>query len=327
MFLSFLGLVMFVLAVQCIFARKAEAGYNPELQIGVEEVEEVLGGKVADLIKIESVKSAEELIKYIETDSNAFYPATQNYKVCEMLLRQGGYFNQVMQMLMKRHNPDKPQAALLCRIAHAYYEYGTQVKDKKEARELYKKGIDFIAPFLDTAKGTKGERAYMIYWSALNSTYYYQSKLGVLSLFKLGAIMKILDRAINEDPKFPQNYYLKGNIYENVPFGKYGDKFLMIKNYNTGYKVGNTEKLHIGIALAKALLKRNWDVDRKRKEAKKRNIDSDGTPMNMSDQEYAIEVCKQISALYYARRDVYRAERYGKMCKEAEELVAHYKKA
>lgn len=337
MMLSLLLFVLMLVTVQLIFSTKAEAkiaqivedetAVNPELQLDINEVEEVLGGKIGDFITIEEIKDSSEIAKFTETDRKAYYPATQNYKAVEILLRQGGFFKEVMQILEKRHNPEKPQAALLSRIAHAHYETGIQVEDKKEARELFKKGIKYIEPYIDTATGTTGERTYLIYWYGLNKIMYYQYKYGLFALFTIDSVMKIVDRAIAEDPRFPQTYYLKAHMYENVPFGKWGDKFKMVQNYAKAYEVANAGKLHIGNAFAKALVKRNWDVDRKGKEAQKRKVESDGTPMNLSDQEYAVEISKFIIELYYSRPDVYRADRYGLMCKEAEEIVEKFGRA
>ena len=216
-------------------------------------------------------------------------------QVEKMIVNQ--QYVQAIQLAKSMFVPEKPKATVLSVLAKAYYGLGDSQTQKKVRLKTFEEGMDFIEPYVDTAIGTKRERAFLAYWYAVYNSKCAEEKGAINSLWNVPKLVKLCDKAIAIDPTLGHSYFLKGMVYKNVPIGQYSDKFLMAVNLSAALK-NDPNNIFFMVEFADALKSRNWQVDTKKDHARKKNLENDGTPMNLSDWEYALQLVNKAIAIY-----------------------------
>ena len=156
----------------------------------------------------------------------------------------------------------------------------------------FTKGMDISKQFLDITYGEKLTRAEIIFWYTAN----YGSRgetIGIKeSLDIVPDLFNLADRALALDPTFAAPYLLKGRIDSSVPSFLGGDKFRMGVNLSKAILYNPTD-MSVLVDSSVAFINRDWNVSDKRKKAINNKGETDGTPSNISDKEYAKKLLNQ----------------------------------
>jgi hypothetical protein len=233
-------------------------------------------------------------------------------------LHDNGKYGQALSALRANLDPASPQAAILHRICKSNYEIANAIQKRKPRIKAFETAMKEVEIYLKNSQGSKRDRATLYHWYGILSSKRAES-VGVFeSLGNVPNLMNILDKSLSIDPTFTDPYYIKGMIHKAVPFGKYGDKYLMSVYFSRAVK-GTPDNIFMLTDFAKALDSRNWNTRKKQRVANKNKTDSDGTPMNLTDREYAIKVAQMALQEFDKKTNPSLQEK--KKIKEAEELL------
>ncbi|MCG8569969.1 MAG: hypothetical protein MJB14_07490 [Spirochaetes bacterium] len=200
------------------------------------------------------------------------------------------------QLLDNALDLNDPDPAIVWRIGWVYYEYAVKTSDKDERISQCDQGIAFLKKYYNMSNGIDSEKAKVRYWFAVLSSKRAET-IGIFeSLGNIPNLMKYCQEALELDPDYGEPYFLMAMIYKEVPFGQYGDKWEMGSHFSKAFQY-EPETLYILVDGAYGFYKRNWDVNKKKDNNKKRKK-TDGTPENLTDREYAKQVLQKAIALY-----------------------------
>lgn len=210
--------------------------------------------------------------------------SAQNWTTIDNFYRDGKY-NEGLKEALTLLNQNKTNISLLWRISRFYLEIGDETKDKKEKIATYSKGMEIAEPYINNTNDPKEERAQLFFWYTAN--FASRSKaIGIMeSINTLPKLFELVDQNIAIDPTFAAPYLLKGRIDLEVPSFLGGNVFRMGESFSLAIKY-NPKDLSVLVDAADGFYKRNWDANRKKREAEKQNK-TDGTPENLSDREYS----------------------------------------
>jgi len=222
----------------------------------------------------------------------------KDYEAADELYTQGKYTDglKMLEMEFVQANPD-PE--LIWRLSRFYFEIAEQTdkKNKKVKIEYYTKGMDIAKQFLEITYGDKLARAQIIFWYTAN----YGSRgetIGIKeSLDIVPELFNLADRALELDPTFAAPYLLKGRIDSSVPSFLGGDKFRMGVNLSKAIYY-NPNDMSLLVDSSVAFLNRDWSVSEKKKKAVNKQGETDGTPLDLSDKDYAKKLLEQAVELY-----------------------------
>jgi hypothetical protein len=213
-------------------------------------------------------------------------------------LYHDGKYQEGLNILLTMHDKNKPDPAVIWRICRMYYEIADLIpnKDKQKKINKFNEALDFTRPYLDLQTGDKLDRAQIVFWYAASLGSRGET-IGIKeSLDTVKDLFKLADKAISIDPTFAAPYLLKGRIDDAVPSFLGGDKFRMSINLTKGIEL-NPKDMNLLVDSAHAFIKRDWDVEKKRKNASKMNK-TDGSPQNLSDREYAKQILNMAIKVY-----------------------------
>lgn len=209
-------------------------------------------------------------------------------------------YDEALEMLKKEVIGNSEDPAFVWRIGRLMYEAADKLpaKPKEDKIAEFTKAMDYLEPYLNMQNGDKYDRANIIFWYGAN----FGARGEVIgikeSLSIIPELFNLADKALQIDSSFALPYHLKGRIDMAVPFFLGGDKFRMGINFSKAVKC-LPDDLYILVDAATAFYKRNWDVDKKRKVSKDKN-ETDGTPQNLSDREYAEQLIDRVIKIYKA---------------------------
>jgi hypothetical protein len=171
-------------------------------------------------------------------------------------------------------NPDNINTAWLIAQETAFIS-GT-LNDKKIKIEMYEKGIMYTAPFLNKLSKDPKEQANLLYWYTVN----YASKIKEQGIFAgrqglniIPEVFKLIDKCIEFNPELSEAYFFRGKLYGEIPEFLGGNKIKMEINYTESLKFADEDlKIFLKLEILKSLLKRNWTIEKKIKEASKQKI-------------------------------------------------------
>jgi hypothetical protein len=242
-------------------------------------------------------------------------------------LDYNGKYSEALKILTENNDPANPDLKIIWRIGRETFEVGDRLLTKDEKVIFFDQGIEATKSFIDIDYGNKRDRAEIIHWYAVN----YASKMKVLGIFAgresmkvLPNVFKLIDRCIKIDPTYTPAYFFKAKLQEDVPFFLGGDKFEMAINYQKVLKYAEEkENFFYMVDIAKSFYNRNWSI--KKKEKALRNNESyqtDGTPPNLSDREYAYQLFLNAKQKYdnskkHSKRDI---DKYKELLKLIEQI-------
>lgn len=227
---------------------------------------------------------------------------------------------EALELMKGQLDKASPDTALLWRIGWAYYEQVDNSKDKSQKIKVADEALNFLKPYLSLTKGVRQERAKIIFWYAVIYSLRGQAKGIFDSLSSLPEIVSLCKKSIALSPQFASPYHLMGLIGEAVPIGEYSNKFIMGENFTLAIKY-EPENITILVDSGRSIMKRGWDVDKKKSQNNKYKR-SDGTPVNLSDKQYAKQLLEKAVRLYETRGKMLSVDidRY----KEAKELLKKF---
>ncbi|MBN2545283.1 MAG: hypothetical protein JXB50_05750 [Spirochaetes bacterium] len=230
-----------------------------------------------------------------------------------------GKYNEALDYLLKEI--DKPDAdiGLRWRIAMTTFEITNNISNNKEKIKYFDIGIKVTKDYLDIENINKRDRAEIIHWYMIN----YASKLKVLGIFAgresmtiIPEIIKNMDKCIEIDPEYAGSYFFKGKLYIDIPHFLGGDKFKMGVNLIKAINYADdNQMIPLYTGSAECFIIRNWSVEKKKNlKDKKNNPISDGTPLELSDIEYARLLLNKVINIYNEKNDpsVRETENYNK---------------
>lgn len=185
---------------------------------------------------------------------------------------------------------------LIWRSGWAYYEIVINESKKSDKIAEAEKGMQLLEPYINLKAGDRLDRAKILYWYAVLSSLKAEAKGIFDSLGNLPAIFELCKKANSLAPTYPLAYHLMGMVGEAVPIGEFGDKFVMAENFSLAMKY-DPQNVTTMVDFARALIKRDWDVDKKASQKKKYKR-PDGTPENLTDKQYAKALLEQAIHVY-----------------------------
>lgn len=219
-------------------------------------------------------------------------------KQTDELHRLGNYQNELI-LLTNSFDKNNPQPEIIWRIGRSTFEIAEKINDKELKIKKYQEAIDFLAPYLEINNGTKRERALIIHWYAANLGSKANTQ-GVLDSLDIVPDLRMLaDKAQSIDPTFSDPYFVKARIDDRLPSLLGGDKFRMGSNMSKALELNSTD-ITVYVDGAKAFYNRNWSA-KKKNEIKNKKGKSDGTPLTLSDREYAMKLINIAIKLYENR--------------------------
>lgn len=225
-----------------------------------------------------------------------------------------GKYEEALKLLVDNNDVSNPDLKIIWRIARETFEIADKLSSKDEKVKFFDQGIEITKPFIDIEYGDKRDRAEMIHWYAVN----YASKMKVLGIFGgresmnvLPNVFKMINRCIEIDPEYASAYFFKAKLQDDAPFFLGGDKFEMAVNYQNVLKYADEkEQFFFLVDIAKSFYNRNWSIKKKEDVSnRKDNYQSDGTPEDLSDREYAYQLLIKAKELYdnskkHSKRDI-----------------------
>lgn len=209
-------------------------------------------------------------------------------------LHDGKKLADELAILKPLFKPADPQAVVAYRIIRAMQQLAvdTPASAGKEKIAKFDAAIEFGKPLLDTAKGSVRDRAKVIYWYAVSMSQKGKAKGVLNSLFMVGELRGLCDKAIAMDPGFGDPYYLKALIDDAVPAAAGGDKARMGALFAKSIQCDPVNIWYL-TDFAKALKGRN-------KSASYNGSGDKGVPAGKSDADYALEIAAKAKAAYAA---------------------------
>lgn len=224
---------------------------------------------------------------------------------------------EALNLMKSRINEAELDTALLWRIGWAYYEQVDNSRSKSQKVTSADEALNYLKPYLNLSRGDKQERAKIIFWYAVIYSLRGQAKGIFDSLGSLPEIISLCKKSIALYPQFGSPYHLMGLIGEAVPIGEYSNKFIMGENYSLAIKY-DPENITILVDSGRSIMKRDWDVNKKKSQNSKYKR-TDGTPVSLSDKQYAKELLEKAVRLFETRGQMLTidVDKY----KEAKELL------
>lgn len=207
-----------------------------------------------------------------------------------------GRHREAVQILKGEIAKGNPELSVIWRMGWAYYEVVINSSKKSDKITEAERGMALLKPYLNITEGEKLDRAKILYWYAVLSSLKAEAKGIFESLGNLPAIFELCKRANTLAPTYPLAYHLMGMVGEAVPMGEYGDKFVMAENFSLALKY-DRKNVTTMVDFARALAKRNWDVDKKASQRRKYKR-SDGTPEELTDKQYAKNLLERAISIY-----------------------------
>lgn len=245
--------------------------------------------------------------------------SANDYSKLDSMIDNNKHF-EALNLMKEQLNMSSPEAALLWRIGWAYYERVDNSVNKAEKVTIADEALLYLKPYLDMSVGNRQDRAKIIFWYAVIYSLRGQAKGIFDSLGSLPEIVGLCKKSLDLDPQFASPYHLLGLIGEAVPIGEYSNKFIMGENYTLALKY-DPDNITILVDSGRSIMKRGWDLEKKKSQNSKYGR-SDGTPLNLSDREYAKELLEKAVKLYETRGKLLSVDtdRYN----EAKELLKKF---
>ncbi len=223
-------------------------------------------------------------------------------------LYHDGKYEQGLNILLTMYDKNNPDSAIIWRICRMYYEIADAMPKKEKQLKINKfnQALDFARPYLDMQDGGRLDRAQVVFWYAASLGSRGET-IGIKeSLDTVKDLFRLANKAISIDPTFAAPYLLMGRVDDAVPSFLGGDKFRMGINLSKGIELNPTD-MSLLVDSAKAFYDRNWDIRKKYNMAKKMG-NTDGTPQNLSDREYAKQILDQAVKVYFGIKNPSRRE-------------------
>lgn len=197
-------------------------------------------------------------------------------------------------LLRQAYNPADPQASVVYRLLRCMQQIAVDLPASKGKEKVSKldEAIEFGKPLLDSAKGSARDRAKVIYWYAVSMSQKGKAKGVLNSLFMVGDLRSLCDKASAIDSGYGDPYYLKGMIDDAVPAAVGGDKSRMAVMFAKALDCEPTNIWYL-VDSARTLKARN-------KNAAYNKEGSHGVPAGKSDLEYATELAQKAHAAFAA---------------------------
>lgn len=219
-------------------------------------------------------------------------------------LEHSGEYEKALNLLRSNLNTEEARIELRWRIAQITYELSEQKSSRKDKIYYYDIGIEATKPYINNSDAPNRDRAELIHWYAVN----YSSKIRLLGIFAglkgitlVEDIFKLIDKMIATDASYSNAYFFRAKIRDEVPAFLGGDPVKTSLDYQTAIQF-STDKSRIVTLLeyAASLKKRNWSAQTKINELKKYGLTNDGTPLDISDKEYAIILLTELENFFNA---------------------------
>lgn len=219
-------------------------------------------------------------------------------------LEHSGEYEKALNLLRSNLNTEEARIELRWRIAQITYELSEQKSSRKDKIYYYDIGIEATKPYINNSDAPNRDRAELIHWYAVN----YSSKIRLLGIFAglkgitlVEDIFKLIDKMIATDASYSNAYFFRAKIRDEVPAFLGGDPVKTSLDYQTAIQL-STDKSRIVTLLeyAASLKKRNWSAQTKINELKKYGLTNDGTPLDISDKEYAIILLTELENFFNA---------------------------
>ncbi len=219
-------------------------------------------------------------------------------------LEHSGEYEKALNLLRSNLNTEEARIELRWRIAQIAYELSEQKSSRKDKIYYYDIGIEATKPYINNSDAPNRDRAELIHWYAVN----YSSKIRLLGIFAglkgitlVEDIFKLIDKMIATDASYSNAYFFRAKIRDEVPAFLGGDPVKTSLDYQTAIQL-STDKSRIVTLLeyAASLKKRNWSAQTKINELKKYGLTNDGTPLDISDKEYAIILLTELENFFNA---------------------------
>lgn len=217
----------------------------------------------------------------------------KDFEQVDKLYSEGKYADG-LKILEKEFVQTNPDPEIIWRISRFYFEIADE-KDKRNKKDkiaYFTKGMEIAKQFLEITYGDKLTRAEIIFWYTAN----YGSRGEVIgikeSLDIVPELFILADKALALDPTFAAPYLLKGRIDSSVPSFLGGDKFRMGVNLTKAILYNSTD-MSVLVDSSVAFLNRDWSVSDKKKKGSSKKGETDGTPSDLSDKEYAKKLLNQ----------------------------------
>jgi hypothetical protein len=215
----------------------------------------------------------------------------QDFAAADALHDKEKYADEIA-LLRQGYSATDPQAAVVYRIIRAMQEVAVAMPAGKDKTARFDETINFGKPLLDTAKGSARDRAKVIYWYAVTMSQKGKAAGVLNSLFMVGDLRGLCDKAIALDPSFGDPYYLKAMIDDAVPDMAGGDKGRMGAEFAKALSCEATNIWYL-TDFAMSLKKRNKNASYNAKGDR-------GVPAGMADIDYAKQLAAKARAAYAA---------------------------
>lgn len=235
-------------------------------------------------------------------------------------LDYAGKYQEALDILLNASKDSSSDLQIIFRIGTEAFESGNIAGSKKGKLKFYDIGINATKPFLDSQNLSKRDKVTITHWYMIN----YASKMKLLGIFGgreslniVPTLFRAMDNSISIDPAFSGAYFFEAKLYNEVPYFLGGNKIKMGLCYLKALSLAeDREKTLMLLDAAKGFIDRNWSVERKNREFKKAGpADGDGTPINLSDKEYALNMLTELIKRY--DRNVKHSVREEKIYNEA----------
>jgi hypothetical protein len=239
-------------------------------------------------------------------------------------LDYAGKYQEALDVLLNASKDSSTDLQIIFRIGTEAYESANLTGSKKEKLKYYDIGMGATKPFLDNPNLSKRDRVTITHWYMIN----YASKMKLLGIFGgreslniVPALFKAMDNSISIDPEFSGAYFFEAKLYSEVPYFLGGDKIKMAESFLKALSYAEErEKTLMLLDAAKGFIDRNWSAERKRREFKRAGLaKGDGTPVNLSDKEYVINMLSELKTRY--EKNSGHSVREEKIYNEAVQLV------
>ncbi|MCG8569560.1 MAG: TRAP transporter TatT component family protein [Spirochaetes bacterium] len=220
-----------------------------------------------------------------------------------LMLDNQGKFLESLQILEDSYQNNQNDIQHAWRIARTTFLISEYIEDKSERFTYYDRGVEVTKELLNTPYADKRDMAELIHWYAIN----YSSKIKEMGIFAgreglkiIPKVFELVDQCIATDSEYAGGYFFKGKFYGEIPGFLGGNKVLMEANFvKTLQYISDEEIITMLYEISDSLKKRQWSLDKKRKEFEKSEIGEEKMlSNNQSDWELAEKLLNQLVTIY-----------------------------